>query len=84
MFQVTKEETESLKAQVVSLEKETDDDSNLRSQTIEGNQWWQTEFMVFNGKIEYREKGGDQEPRVPGTAGQTVTLDFINGTGSIQ
>lgn len=34
MFQLTKEETESLKAQVVTLEKETDDDSNLRSQTV--------------------------------------------------
>lgn len=45
--------------------------------------WWNAEFNVFSGKIEYRNDGGDQEA-VPGTAGQTVTLHFDDNTGSIQ
>ena len=45
--------------------------------------WWQMEFNIFDGKIVYRADGGDQ-PAVPATAGQTVTLDFNAGTGSIK
>lgn len=45
--------------------------------------WWQTEFMVLNGKIEYRGKGNDQA-RVQVTAGQTVSLNFTTGNGTIQ
>ena len=45
--------------------------------------WWQAEFNVIDGNIEFRETGGDQAA-VPVTTGQTVTLDFINGTGTIQ
>lgn len=46
MFQLTKEETESLKAQVVTLEKETDDDSNLRSQTVTSS-WGGSRYQNF-------------------------------------
>jgi len=46
-------------------------------------EWWNAEFNVFNGVIEYRNDGGDQEA-VPGTAGQVITLTFDNNTGTIQ
>lgn len=59
-------------------------DGNIRlSVLLDGNQWWQTEFNVFDGVIVYRGKGGDQAG-VAGTAGQVITLNFIDGTGSIQ
>jgi len=45
--------------------------------------WWNAEFMVFDGKIEYRNDGGDQA-EVLGTAGQKVSLHFDDNTGSIQ
>ena len=45
--------------------------------------WWQMEFIVLDGKIEYRGKGGDQT-RVNVNAGQKVVLDFQAGTGAIQ
>ena len=37
MFQLTKEEMESLRSQVMTLEKETGDETNLRSQTVTSN-----------------------------------------------
>ena len=45
--------------------------------------WWQTEFMLLTGKIEYRGKGDDQA-RVQVTAGQKVVLNFQANTGVIQ
>jgi len=45
--------------------------------------WWNAEFNVFEGKIEYRNDGGDQAA-VPGTAGQVITLKFDDNTGTIQ
>ena len=45
--------------------------------------WWHAEFNVYDGVIEYRGDGGDQ-PAVPGTAGQVVTLMFDNNTGTIE
>lgn len=50
---------------------------------VAGADWWQSEFNVFDGKIVYRGEGGDQAA-VAATAGQTVTLDFNAGTGSIK
>lgn len=47
-----------------------------------GGDWWRAEFIILNGKIVYREDGPDQT-RVSVTAGQNVSLDFINTTGSI-
>lgn len=46
-------------------------------------EWWQREFVVLSGNIEYRGTGGDQD-RTAVTTGQTVSLDFINGTGTIE
>lgn len=45
--------------------------------------WWNAEFNLFDGKILYRNDGGDQDA-VAGTAGQVVTLTFDNNTGTIQ
>jgi len=44
--------------------------------------WWNAEFNVYSGAIEYRNDGGDQVA-VPGTAGQVVTLTFDSNTAAI-
>lgn len=51
--------------------------------SVDGFEWWQSEFMVFDGKIEYRGRGIDQN-RVNVKAGQKVTLNFTAGTGKIK
>lgn len=51
--------------------------------SVDGFDWWNSEFMVFNGKIEYRGRGTDQG-RVNVKAGQKVTLNFTAGTGEIK
>ena len=51
---------------------------------LPGHEWWHTEFMVFDGKLEYRGKGGDQEPRVAGVAGQKLYINFTQKTGKIE
>ncbi len=57
---------------------------NLRMYVAVPNaEWWQTEFNIYDGKIVYRGNDGDQAA-VAVTAGQTVTLNFNEGTGSIQ
>ena len=58
---------------------------NLRMYTrIPGiNDWWQAEFNIYDGKIDYRANGGEQAA-VPASAGQTVTLDFNTESGSIK
>lgn len=60
---------------------------NLRmyaySSKHDSSDWWQMEFNIYGGTITYRAGGNDQEA-VPCTAGQTVTLDFNAGTGTIQ
>ena len=45
--------------------------------------WWHREFNIYEGKISYRGTGGEQAA-VPVTAGQTITLDFNAGTGTIK
>lgn len=51
--------------------------------SIAVSDWWTREFVILEGKIAYRGKGGDQE-RVTVEAGKTVTLDFSDGTGTIE
>ncbi len=61
-------------------------DGNLRmyaESTAATSDWWTREFNVFEGKIEYRGNGGDQAA-VPVTAGQVITLNFADDSGSIQ
>lgn len=50
---------------------------------IPGNDWWHSEFIVLNGEIAYRGKGGDQD-RVAGKVGQKLYLNFATGKGSIK
>lgn len=46
--------------------------------------WWQSEFIVLNGKIAFRGNGGDQQ-RVSVAAGShTINLNFKTGDGAIQ
>jgi len=45
--------------------------------------WWQMEFNVISGKIEYRGAGGDQAA-VPIAIGKKAVLNFSTGTGVIQ
>ncbi|MFY0688665.1 MAG: SusF/SusE family outer membrane protein [Cyclobacteriaceae bacterium] len=46
-------------------------------------EWWQAEFIVLEGMIEYRGTGDDQA-RANVTAGQKVSLNFKDGTGTIE
>jgi hypothetical protein len=60
-------------------------DGNLRMYVTASTlacDWWQAEFNVIGGNIEFRGRGGEQTA-VPVTSGQTVTLNFKAGTGSI-
>ena len=50
---------------------------------IPGNDWWHSEFMVLNGEIAYRGKGGDQD-RVAGKVGQKLYLNFSTGKGEVK
>ena len=50
---------------------------------MDGGNWWHAEFNVFDGKIVYR-GGGNDLARVNVEAGQTVTLNFNDGTASIK
>lgn len=51
--------------------------------TGDTSDWWRREFNIYEGKIVYRATGGEQ-PGVPVTANQVVTLDFNAGTGTIE
>ncbi|MBQ7812728.1 MAG: SusF/SusE family outer membrane protein [Bacteroidales bacterium] len=63
---------------------DTDGDGGIRAcVSIEGLDWWKTEFMVFDGELKYRATGGDQD-RVNGKKGQVLKIDFLKGTGSIE
>ena len=63
----------------------TNDDAGVRiCVKIPGSDWWKSEFIIYDKKIAYRGTGGDQTPRVAGTAGQKVYLNFTNETGEIK
>lgn len=50
---------------------------------LEGHEWWHTEFMVLDEKLEYRGAGGDQDRRL-GSVGQKLYINFTAGTGSVK
>lgn len=63
-------------------------DGNLRSYVASSildkeDNWWHAEFIINNGKIEYRGAGNDPAA-IPVKAGQTITFDFNAGTGTIK
>lgn len=45
--------------------------------------WWQSEFIIMNGKIEFRGNGGDQTPVTVTAGSHTVNLNFRTGDGAI-
>ncbi|MDR1120748.1 MAG: SusF/SusE family outer membrane protein [Dysgonamonadaceae bacterium] len=50
---------------------------------LDGHDWWQSEFMIFDGKLKYRAKGGDQD-QVAGSVGQKLYINFTGRTGKIE
>ncbi len=47
--------------------------------------WWQSEFMIFDGEIEFRGDGDDQDRVNIDPAGDyTIELNFSTGDGSIE
>ncbi len=68
----------------VSPEFKNDSDAEVRAYVkINGYDWWKSEFMVFNKKLEYRGTGNDQE-RVTGKKGQRLYINFLDSTGEIK
>lgn len=59
-----------------------DDNIRMYAQHHWIQDWWNAEFNLYSGVIEYRNDGGDQDA-VAGTTGQVVTLMFDDNTGSI-
>ena len=51
--------------------------------SIDPDGWWKTEFIIANGKIDYRGKGGDQE-RLNVSAGQKAYLNFTTGAAEVK
>lgn len=75
-----------MKGEFVSppLTSPVDGDGGTRAYVkIGSNDWWKTEFFVFNKKIVYRGAGGDQE-RVKGAVGQRVHFKFSDDTGDLR
>ncbi len=50
---------------------------------LPGQEWWHTEFLVFDGVFVPRGTGGDQE-RIQGQAGQRLYINFTKRTGKIE
>ena len=46
--------------------------------------WWQHEFNIIDGNIEYRGTGGDQTAVAVSAGSKTVKLNFKTGTGTIE
>ncbi|HBX44540.1 SusF/SusE family outer membrane protein [Limibacterium fermenti] len=59
-------------------------DGGVRASIVlEGYDWWKTEFIVLNNKLEYRGAGEDQD-RVAGKTGQKLYINFTAKTGKIE
>ncbi|WP_010663546.1 SusF/SusE family outer membrane protein [Marinilabilia salmonicolor] len=50
---------------------------------FEVGDWWQSEFMIYSGNIEFRGTGGDQEPVAVEAGTYKIDLNFKDSTGSI-
>jgi len=48
-----------------------------------GGDWWKMEFVPMDGVIVYRGAGDDQD-RIPVTAGATITLDFNSESATVE
>ena len=51
--------------------------------SLDGFDWWKTEFIIANGDIDYRGRGGDQD-RLNVTAGQKAYLNFATGKAEVK
>lgn len=60
-----------------------DDGGTRASIVLEGHDWWQTEFMVFDGEFIPRGAGDDQD-RIAGSVGQRLYINFTERTGRIE
>jgi hypothetical protein len=75
--------------EVVTLTKDLSATAELRMyawfDAAEGwfTDWWQSEFMILDGKIEYRGAGNDQARVAVDAANYTINLKFKDNTGSI-
>ena len=49
----------------------------------EPGDWWKTEFIITNGNINYRGRGGDQA-RLNVSEGQKAYLNFTTGAAKVQ
>ena len=49
----------------------------------EPGEWWKTEFIITNGNINYRGRGGDQA-RLNVSEGQKAYLNFTTGAAKVQ
>ena len=58
--------------------------SNIVDGEVKPVDWWQAEFNIIDGSIAFRGTGGDQTGIPAITAGQKVTLNFKQGTGTIE
>ena len=61
----------------------TNSDEIRASIQLPGHEWWQTEFLVFDGVFIPRGAGDDQD-RVKGEAGQKLHINFTKRTGKIE
>lgn len=82
-FTVNEDGTASITVDKASELDKPQDAFGLRMYVPTGGDWWHSEFNVIDGKIVYR-GGGSDLPGVAVSAGQTVTLNFNEGTGTIQ
>ena len=61
-----------------------DSDGGVRACVVlDGQDWWNTEFMVFGTDLIYRGAGNDQD-RVSGSVGQKLYINFTKRTGKIE
>jgi len=61
-----------------------DSDGGVRACVVlSGEDWWHTEFMVFDNVLVFRGTGNDQA-RVSGSVGQKLYINFTKGTGKIE
>ena len=54
---------------------------------LPGTDWWKTEFLPFDGKIEYRENRGElgsHNIKVYMSSGQKISLNFLKGEGTVE
>lgn len=74
--------------EVVTITRELEADELRIYAWYEGDwftDWWQSEFMIFDGQIEFRGAGDDQDRvHIPADGEYTIELDFRSDEGSLE